>query len=172
VVGQVRSTGSESGRKIASTQAVAGERLLGMAESQSEPGGFRFTGKEVLLLIIGTVLALGSLKADDPWVIVPMLSVAGGAFALLCYLHVGKPLYRILIAALVLGVLLFIGWRDLRNSPVTPIPDSSLIPNGPINQNAKDSPCANVVAGKSVDQKCASATGEKDHEKPKKPGDH
>jgi hypothetical protein len=122
-----------------------GEEGRSMVE-QTYGDGLRFTVKEVLLTVSGTALALGSLKAEDPWVVIPMLSVAAVAFICLCVLHDGPRLYRIGVAFVIVLVLLFIGWRDLRHTAIQdrPVALSPLPPS--INQTATDSPCANQVA--------------------------
>lgn len=99
------------------------ENIGGMAKSHRPPKhkqslkkrlGIRLSFKEGLLLTIGTALALGSFKTGDPWVVVPMLSIAAIAFVIICVIHPGRRLYRSVFGAAVLLVLSFIGWRDLR----------------------------------------------------------
>lgn len=77
--------------------------------------GIRFSLKEALLLIAGTALSLGSFKLDDPWVVIPMLSLAAIAFIAMCAIHSGRWFYRVGISLIVILILLFIGWRDLRH---------------------------------------------------------
>jgi hypothetical protein len=72
---------------------------------------FRFTGKEIAVLIIGTALALGSLRAEDPYVIVPMLAVSWITFLYICGTHEGPWQWRFGIAAIITLTLAAIGGR-------------------------------------------------------------
>jgi hypothetical protein len=85
-------------------------------KQEKERGVFRFSRNEVVMLVIGTALALGSLKADDPWVVAPMLFVALGAFIYVCYVHAGAWFFRLLAAAVISTVIGFIGFRVLRKA--------------------------------------------------------
>jgi hypothetical protein len=78
-----------------------------------EGNKFKFSLKEFLVFVIGTALALGSLKSGDPWVVTPMLFLAGLAFIALCVRHEGKPIVRVLVGLVMVALLVFIGWRDL-----------------------------------------------------------
>jgi hypothetical protein len=132
--------------------------------ADEEPsGGLRFTVKEVLLTVLGTALALGSLKAEDPWVVIPMLLVAAAAFVILCVLHAGPPIYRFSVASAIVLILVFIGWRDLRHV-ATVVPPT---PIQKIKQTAIDSPCANQVAQSGSQIDCNTPAGKND--KTKKP---
>ena len=66
------------------------------------------------MIVAGTALALGSFKSDDPWVVIPMLAISGFAFVCLCIWHEGSRLARAGVALLLVVLLTFIGWRDLR----------------------------------------------------------
>jgi hypothetical protein len=122
--------------------------------------------KEWVMLIFATALALGSLKADDPLVIIPMLAISGVAFVLLCVWHKGKIIWRTLASLTLLSTLVFIGWRDIRKPvPVeqaNPVPPP-VAPVTTINQTATNSDCSNIVA-KDARLKCEIA---KAHEKSK-----
>src|ERR1700690_4273157 len=83
-----------------------------------ERPGFRFTGKEIAVLVIGTALALGSLRAEDPYVIVPMLVVSWVAFLYICGTHEGPWYWRLGVAALVTSSLAAIGGRLFWSSVV------------------------------------------------------
>jgi hypothetical protein len=125
------------------------------------PSRFRLDLKEILLLIAGTALALGSFKSDDPWVVSPMLFISGCAFVALCYWHHGNPLKRIGVSIFVVAVLCFISWRDLKKptkieaTERTVAPPRAPIPNRPqmIIQTADHSNCANISA-KDAKVKC------------------
>jgi hypothetical protein len=69
------------------------------------------TLKEVLLLIVASALAIGSLKGDDPWIVLPMLGVSAAAFVVLCVIHEGRRLYRIGVAVSLICVLSLIASR-------------------------------------------------------------
>jgi hypothetical protein len=83
-------------------------------ENPTNKTGFRFGRKEILVLIAGTALALGSFRSDDPLVVIPMLVLAAIAFILLCFWHEGSRSGRGIAAILLMILLTFIGWRDLR----------------------------------------------------------
>jgi hypothetical protein len=127
-----------------------------MGEAPENEARFRLGRKEWATLIFGTALALGSFKSDDAIVVVPMLFIAGLAFVLLCFWHQGNPLWRVLVAAALLLVLVFIGWRDLRHVPsIPPTPVATPVPTPPtIIQNATDSACSNFVAASDAQIKC------------------
>ena len=119
---------------------------------------FGLTRKEWVTLIFGTALALGSFKSDDPWVVIPMLAIAGVAFVVLCMWHHGRIAWRVPVAGALLFILAFIGWRDLRHTEqFSPSPQPSPAPTSPtINQTATDSDCSNLVAGSNAQIKCKS----------------
>ena len=50
-----------------------------------------------------------------------MLVVSAIAFVVLCFLHEGTPLPRIAVMLAIVGLLSFVGWRDLRKPPFPPI---------------------------------------------------
>jgi len=75
---------------------------------------FQFSLKEWLTIAFATFLALASLKADDPLVVVPMLALSDAVLVLMCMFHKGSRKNRTLIALVFTGILVFIGWRDLR----------------------------------------------------------
>jgi hypothetical protein len=125
------------------TQGSGRESMSSMASE------FRFERKEFLVLILGTALALCSLKSDDLWVVVPMLVISGGAFIALCYWHHGKPIVRTITAVALIGALAFIGWRDLRPRPKSEESVSAPTQSPPsiiINQTAIDSTCSNIAS--------------------------
>lgn len=130
-----------------------GRRIRSMGDDEKR---FRLTRKEWVMLIFGTALALGSFKSDDPWVVIPMLTISGLAFILLCVWHHGSVLRRSLAAAALVVVLVFIGWRDFRRNEGGVIgsqsPAAPATP--PINQTATDSTCANFAAGSNAQIKC------------------
>lgn len=150
-------------------QAYRPEPLAPISMKQaSDGGGLRFSIKDVLLTVVGTALALGSLKAEDPWVVIPMLLLAGATFIVICALHAGRPTHRLGTAIAILLILAFIGWRDLRKpEQIVQSPRIPLAPGPPptINQSAQDSPCANQVAQAASEIDC-SAEKEK-HDKAK-----
>ncbi|HEX7159172.1 MAG TPA: hypothetical protein VF214_09175, partial [Edaphobacter sp.] len=80
---------------------------------------FRFTPKEYLPFLFTVGLTLASLKSDDPWVVIPTLSVAAVCGILTCYWHTGPIWGRSATAILIAGTLLIIGWRELRKAPST-----------------------------------------------------
>jgi hypothetical protein len=100
-------------------------------EREEQKTGLKITRKEGLLLLAGTALALGSFKSDDPWVVIPMLSVSGVVFVYLCLGQHWNWVRRILAAVLTVGVLGFIGWRDLRHPPAAPAPKVAELPGAP-----------------------------------------
>jgi hypothetical protein len=113
--------------------------------------------------LASTALALGSFKSDDPCVAIPMLALSGVAFIALCIWHRGSSVSRALVACVLVGLLAFIGWRDLRKSPSSN-KDAGAPPT--INQSATDSDCSNLIAGTDAEIKCEA---EKErHEKNKK----
>ena len=134
---------------------------------ESKGGGarFRFSLKEVLVVIASTALALGSFRSGDPWVVIPMLLISGGAFIALCIWHEGKPVSRICTVILILIALGFIGWRDLRQGAQSASPPQSPTapaqPSPMINQQATDSECSNLVAGSGAQIKCEAAEKER-----------
>jgi hypothetical protein len=76
-----------------------------------EQRGFRFTPKEVAVLIIGTALALGSFRSDDPWLVVSMLILSWGAFVYICAFHEGSPRARWASALAITAILAAISIR-------------------------------------------------------------
>lgn len=125
---------------------------------------FRLSKKEGITLAIGSAIALWSLKVDDPWVVVPMLTVSALAFVLLCVWHEGGVIWRAMIACVLVGVLCFIGWRELRHPAVVTAP-APLSPSAPvITQTDKGGKCTNVVAGRDANVDCS----EKDNGKPQR----
>jgi hypothetical protein len=129
-----------------------------------EKGGLQLSTEEKLLMIFGTGLALASLKADDRWVVIPMLLVASVSFIVLCVLHQGKPLTRTFTALSLVCVITFIGWRDLRKGSTAAT--QGTMQKKVIRQTATDSRCSNVVAGRDANINCDSS--EKKHD----PDDH
>jgi hypothetical protein len=130
--------------------------------------GFKVTLKEGLLILAGTALALGSFRSDDPWIVVPMLAISAVAFVWLCLGHRGPWKWRISAAALVLCVLVFIGWRDLRHRQdgVQAPPTARTTASPTINQTATSSNCANLVAGSDAQIKCEVEKEKSDKKKP------
>lgn len=118
---------------------------------------FRLTRKEWATLLLGTALALGSYKAEDPWVALPMLCIAGAAFVMFCCWHEGNPASRVLVAAGLVCLLAFIAWRDLQ--PTTQIGGANQTRGRPqgattITQSAANSDCSNLVAGSDAKINC------------------
>jgi hypothetical protein len=137
-------------------------------EKKGSGSRFRFSLKEVLVIIAGTALALGSFSLDDPWVVIPMLLISGGAFLALCIWHHGTPFWRICVAIAVVVALTFIGWRDLHHSKLEI--GAPYVPTTPtISQTATDSECSNLVAGSNAQIECETAERDrhaKDKSKP------
>lgn len=122
----------------------------------AEPNSHRLILKEKLLLIIATPLALASLVPDDPWVCISMLIVSGIAFVSLCKWHAGGWIPRTVTAVILVGILVFVGRRDLRHSqgaqkkPTAP----AHIDLPSIQQKSTDSPCSNIVSGGNTNVTC------------------
>jgi hypothetical protein len=125
-----------------------------MAENPDSDYRFRLSRKEWVTLIFGTALALGSFKSDDPWVVIPMLTIAGVAFVLLCRRHHGRIVWRVLVALALLCALVFIGWRDLYHVPKETGGSSPAPPQPTINQTSTGSDCSNLAAGSDSQIKC------------------
>jgi membrane protein implicated in regulation of membrane protease activity len=133
-----------------------------MEESFYSDPKIRLSRKEMLSLIIAISLALGSFKLDDPYVVISMLIVAGAASVLFCVWYHGKVLWRVFTAVVLLLVLAFIGWRDLRR-PESISAHSGTTRNNratTIEQTATDSDYSNLVAGSDAKIKCT-AEGER-----------
>ncbi len=132
-----------------------------MANMKGAPNRrYKLSGEEALLFLVATAPTLGSLKSDDPYLVIPMLAISGISFVLLCARHQGSALLRILSAIAMLSVLLFVGWRDLRK-PVTALPQA---PKMNVHQKADDTNCSNIAAGGNVTVDCT--TEDKKHDKP------
>lgn len=67
--------------------------------------------KEIILTAIATLLALGSFVADDLSVVFTILIIAAILLVILCVLHSGKLLYRIVFAVGSILILVLIGWK-------------------------------------------------------------
>jgi hypothetical protein len=116
-------------------------------EESPNRGRFQFNLKEVLVIVAGTALALGSFKSDDPWVVIPMLAISGFAFVCLCIWHEGSRLARAGVALLLVVLLTFIGWRDLRK-PVSLAVATTLPPQAlPLGKSQSNRQIRNLLYG-------------------------
>jgi hypothetical protein len=73
----------------------------------------RLSKKEMLLGGIGTAVSLASLRANDPYILIPLLAFSSLCFSLLCWLHEGSKLARTLTAFFISMVLALVGLRIL-----------------------------------------------------------
>jgi membrane protein implicated in regulation of membrane protease activity len=71
----------------------------------------RLEKKELLLLIPGTLLAIGGVGPDDLWVVGPCLAGAWLSFLFMCFIHSGPPKIRLVVATVITVTLLFVGYR-------------------------------------------------------------
>jgi hypothetical protein len=86
---------------------------LSRQEIRKQRGLLSFERKEVIPFSIAAFLSLGGMRADDPFVVVPMLTLAGSAFIWGCVLHSGSRVARSAIAVAVSIWLGFIGIRSV-----------------------------------------------------------
>jgi len=73
--------------------------------------GLRLDRKEISVLVIGTALALGSFRTEDPLIVVPMLGVSWIAFLYICATHEGRIYWRVGIAGAISLILAAIATR-------------------------------------------------------------
>ena len=73
-----------------------------------------FSGKEIILLVIGTLLAFASFKTDDPIIFFPCIGLSWAAFVFICVSHPGSLLLRVLIAIAISCVFVFVGFRTYK----------------------------------------------------------
>jgi hypothetical protein len=91
---------------------------------------FHFSPKEVVFLVVGTALALGAYKADDPLVAIPMFAISGITLVLVCVMHRGSLKSRIIVGVAISWLFIFVCWRALHgNGPKAPLvlPDNASI---------------------------------------------
>lgn len=120
---------------------------------------FSFSGKEKITLILASALALASLRADDSFVIWPMLTVASVCVLVVFYQHKGRRFLRVAGAALCLCVFGLVGWRALRPASETGAPGANR--SQQIEQKAKDSQCSDVIAGRDATLNCTEDMNDK-----------
>jgi hypothetical protein len=111
---QYRKATTERGyiKKVGNTEAASDSSN----DTLTSEKRFQFTIKEALLTLAATALALGSCKADDPLLFIPMLLLSWVAFILICILHKGKAIFRLVCGVAISIVLLFVGWRINKTS--------------------------------------------------------
>jgi hypothetical protein len=71
----------------------------------------RFEKKDFALLIPATLLAVGGLGPDDPWVIGPCLFLSWITFIIICIIHEGSRFRRIFAGVVITAILFGVGYR-------------------------------------------------------------
>jgi hypothetical protein len=78
-----------------------------------------FSAKEIILLVIGTALAIATFKTDDPFIFFPCLGASWAAFVYICVSYPGSLLLRVLVAIAISCGLVFIAFRTYKQLPPT-----------------------------------------------------
>ncbi len=125
--------GNRRERRRALQRDNAGPHIEEESVAQMGNGKFKFSLKDLLVIVAATALALGSIKAEDPWVVIPMLALSGIAFMGLCIGHEGRWQTRSAIGAVLVILLVFIGWRDLHKTIVEISPSEVIFRQTAIN---------------------------------------
>jgi hypothetical protein len=71
----------------------------------------RFENKDFALLIPATLLAIGGLGPDDPWVVGPCLFLSWVTFIAICVIHEGPWSTRTLVGVVLTVILFGVGYR-------------------------------------------------------------
>jgi hypothetical protein len=114
--------------------------------------------KDWLLFLIPLALGLASLKPDDTPPVFVLLSLSALGFIVFGFKLQAHTLWRILVPVVAVCALSFLGYRDLHKQEASrtlmPAPAISRPALPSINQNAKESPCANYAAGGNISTSC------------------
>jgi len=104
--------GNQGGKKKQKEQKVpAAKPSTPMPTPIQIRSRMRLSKNEIMLLIIGTALALPGIGSGDPLVAIPCLLISWGAFMYIFVKHEGSRLVRGLLAALITVVLVAVGVR-------------------------------------------------------------
>jgi hypothetical protein len=73
-----------------------------------------FSRKEIILLLIGTMLAFASFKTDDPLLFFPCIGISWASFMYICVSHQGPIFVRVLMAFAISAFFIFLSFRTYK----------------------------------------------------------